>query len=215
MIIINLLPEEYLRARRKPAQTLAVLGTVAAVNVALLLWLASLFFGSKSRIMGELGVLESDMASLTPQLAYHDDLEKENKQFQSREETLREITLGRVSWTEKVDQLVDVINHGGEGEKYLVWLNDLKVVQAVQSSSKSKTPQSGGTFRATGYSGSPNFGLVANFFEDLTESDFAGGFLPPAPPQGRREAKDEGLIPSEIFSFTLDLQLAPPEVRKK
>lgn len=214
MILINLLPEEYLRARRTPAQTFAAIGAAVTVNAVLLAWLGSLFFGTKANVAHELDLKRSDLAALKPQLDYHDDLVAENKLFESREGTLGEITTGRVNWTEKVDQLVDVVNHGGDGEKYLIWLNDLTVVQQVATSGKSKSPTSGGTFRASGYSGSPNFGLVANFFEDLTRSEFKNGFNPPAPPQGRREEKDEGLIPSEIFSFTLDLQLEPPRERK-
>lgn len=213
MILINLLPEEYVKARRTPLQAMAVIGGMVTVNAMLLAWLATMTFGTKSRIDSDLEFLESDMASLTPQVDYNEELDKENKQFMSREATLESITKGRVNWTEKVDQLVDIVNFGGDGEKYLVWLNDLTVVQSVPKASKSG-PQSGGTFRATGYSGSPNFGLVANFFEDLTEDQFIDGFYAPSPPQGRREDKDEGLVPSEIFSFTLDLQLQPREESK-
>jgi hypothetical protein len=222
MILINLLPEEFVRQRRTPAQTFAAVGAAVTVNAVLLAWLGSLFFGTKSNVAHELEIKQADLASLKPQLDYHEDLVAENKLFESREGTLAEITTGRVNWTEKVDQLVDVINSGGEGrsgdaprgESYLIWLNNLNVVQQVGTSGKSKSANSGGTFRAEGYSGSPNFGLVANFFEDLTRSDFANGFNPPAPPDGQVAEEDEGLIPSEIFSFTLDLQLLPPPERK-
>lgn len=215
MILINLLPEEYVKARRTPLQTMAVVGGTVALNAALFAWLGSLFFGTRSNVQSELDVLESDMASLTPQVQYHTSLDKENKQFKSREATLASITKGRVNWTQKIDELVDIINLGGDGEKYLVWLNDLTVVQSAKAARGRRSgPESSGSFRASGYSGSPNFGLVANFFEDLTEDQFIEGFYPPAPPQGNLEDKDEGLIPSEIFSFTLDLQLQPREEAK-
>ena len=211
MILINLLPEEYVKARRTPFQTMAVVGGMVTVNAVLLAWLATLFFGTRSTVQSELDLLGQDMASLEPQVDYHSDLSKENKQFMSREATLASITKGRVNWTAKLDQLVDTINHGGDGEKYLIWLNDLTVVQSASAARRSRGPANGGTFRASGYSGSPNFGLVANFFEDLTQDPFIDGFYAPAPPQGRKEVKDEGLIPSEIWSFTLDLQLQPRE----
>lgn len=213
MILINLLPEEYVKARRTPFQTMAVVGGMVTLNAVLLAWLATLFFGTRSTVQGELDLLEQDMASLEPQVKYHTDLSKENKSFMSREATLASITKGRVNWTAKLDQLVDTINHGGDGEKYLIWLNDLTVVQSA-SAARSRGPASGGTFRSSGFSGSPNFGLVANFFEDLTREPFIDGFYAPAPPQGRKENKDEGLIPSEIWSFTLDLQLQPREEGK-
>ena len=36
---------------------------------------------------------------------------------------------------------------------------------------------------------------------------------PPAPPQGTKTTKDEELVPSEVWSFPLELELRAPEER--
>jgi len=71
-----------------------------------------------------------------------------------------------------------------------------------------------GSLRAEGYSGSGNFANVANFLDDLEASSFAKGFNPPAPPEGSQSKVDEELIPSEVWSFPVELSLKSPEERK-
>lgn len=214
MININLLPDEYRLAQRTPIRLLATAGTGLTVNLALLtLWTWNAF-GPVAEADTQLEVLESDASTLGPLVDYHRSLEKEKKLFDSRETTLDEIVQQRTSWTEKIDQLVDIVNEGGDGdEKYLVWMDNLNVVQTDASKLK-KGASSGGNLRASAHSGDGDFGLVANFFEDLEGSEFAEGFQDPAPPEGQRSTKDEGLVPAEIFSFTLDLEMEPPASAK-
>ena len=214
MITINLLPDEYKRSRRTPLKAVAMTAVSATVNAVLLAVVAWTHFGVRTEVESELSMLESDVAALQPRVDYHKELDKEKKLFLSREQTLDDITKNRINWTRKIDELIDTINHGGDGEKYLIWLDDLNVVQSEPRKAKKNDPKpSAGSFRAKGHSGSPNFGLVANFFEDLSMSEFAMGFYPPAPPEGRRSSVDTELIPSEIFSFTLDLQIQAPEAK--
>lgn len=210
MININLLPDEYRRARRTPVRLMATVAGGLTVNLCLLtLWVWNAF-GPVAQADNQLELLQSDADTLQPLVAFHRSLEKEKRLYDSREGTLAEIVQQRTSWTEKLDQLVEVINRGGDGEeKYLVWLDDLNVVQTDATKLK-KGATSGGTLRANAHSGDGDFGLVANFFEDLEGSDFAEGFREPAPPEGQRSTKDEGLIPAEIFSFTLDFEMEPP-----
>ena len=215
MITINLLPDEFKRSRRTPLKAIAVTAATAAVNVGLLAMVAWTHFGVRTEVVSELDLLKSDAAALEPRIEYHEDLEKEKKLFLSREKTLDDIPDNRISWTRKIDQLIDTINRGGDGEKYMIWLDDLNVVQSEPRSRKGEKNPSAGSFRGKGHSGSPNFGLVANFFEDLSDSEFIGGFYPPSPPEGRRSSVDEMLIPSEIFSFSLDLNIKAPDSKKK
>jgi hypothetical protein len=215
MITINLLPPEYRRANRVPIKILAATGAAVAVNASLLVWCAWTWFGLRTEVLAELQVRQDDLAALKPRVEHHKKLEEEKKSFESREETLAEINAARINWTQKMDELVDVINRGGNGEKYLIWMDDLTVTQLAPNANKSKGKDAPiGSVRANGHSGSPNFGLVANFFEDVSASTFANGFFPPAPPQGRISSVDTELIPSETFSFTLDLQIKPQEPGK-
>lgn len=211
MILINLLPPEYRRRSRTPIRyTLGVCAAVAA-NCCLLAWWGWLAFGIRAEVESELAVLRDTMDSISPQIEYHRNLERENQLYMSRETTLKGITTGRMSWTRKVDELIDVVNQGGYGEKYLVWFSDLN---AEQHATGGRSGSYGGV-RGSGHSGNPNFAHVANFLEDLEGSPFANDFLPPAPPEGSQSSKDEDLMPAEVWSFPLELDLLPPEERNK
>jgi hypothetical protein len=141
-------------------------------------------------------------------VVYHRDLEKESKLFETREETLNKVTANRISWTRKIDELIDIVNVGGDGEKYLVWFDDLTVDQKENARSKTY-----GSLKSSGHSGSTNPSHVANFLDDLERSPFATDFNKPAPPEGQQSSKDEGLMPSEVWNFPLEVTLRAPEER--
>ena len=143
-----------------------------------------------------------------PQVEFHHGLEAEHRQYQSRGNTLNEITSERISWTRKLDEIVDLIDRGSEASHYLVWLGNLQVSQV----SDPKRDQYG-NFRADGFSGSGNFANLANFLQDLEESSFANGFNSPAPPEGSQAKVDEELVPSEVWSFPVELSLKSPKER--
>ena len=165
-------------------------------------------FGVAAEVNAELSVLRDTKAGLDPQVAYRDELVAESKLFESREQTLESVTSKRVSWTEAVDELIDVINAGGDGEKYLVWLDDLSV--DIKENSRAGVF---GMMSAQAHSGTANFAQVANFLEDIEGSDLAQSFQKPAPPTGSASMKDEGLMPAEIWNFPLEMGLKSPEER--
>lgn len=209
MIIINLLPLEY---RPQPGITpkkAALIAAGALVNASLLAWWSWLGIGVSASINSELAQLDEQMAGLTPQVNFHRGLESEHRQYLSREGTLEEITSERISWTRKLDEMVDLVDRGSEASRYLVWLGNLNVSQVADARRDAY-----GMFRAEGFSGSGNFANVANYLEDLEESSFARGFNPPAPPEGSQSKVDEELVPSEVWSFPVELSLKSPEERK-
>jgi Tfp pilus assembly protein PilN len=210
MILINLLPDEFRQKRRTPVKLLLALAGTAAVNGTLLAYWAWTAFGVAAEVKSELAVLEDQKTSLDPQVAYHRDLEKESELFDAREQTLKKITSKRISWTRKIDELIDVVNVGGDGEKYLIWFDDVTVDQ--KESGRAKTF---GSLKATGHSGSTNPSHVANFLDDLERSPFAEDFNKPAPPEGQQSSKDEGLMPSEVWNFPLEVTLKAPELRQR
>lgn len=207
MILINLLPAEHRQKRRTPLKYMLAVTGSAAINACLAAWWGWTAFGTAAEVKSELALLEDTDAGLKPQVSYHKSLDAESSVFRSREETLAEITTSRVSWTEKVDQLVELINKGGD-EKYLIWLDDLNVDQKQQ---RSKT--AGGLVKAGGNSGSENFAHVANFLEDVEESEFARDFGKPKPPEGSETKVDENLSPATVWGFDLELALKNPEER--
>lgn len=215
MIRINLLPEEYRRKARTPLKLMVGVSLAVAVNTSLLAYWAWTAFGVAAGIDSERGVLQLEIEGLDPQVAYHRSLETESRTHKSREETLAGITSSRISWTEKLDQFIDVVNRGGDGQSHLIWLSDLTVAQEASTQRpRPGTRANAGTVRGAGFSGSREFAQVANFLEDLERSPFISDFFPPAPPEGSESMRDETLDPSTVWSFPLALELKLPEVRR-
>jgi Tfp pilus assembly protein PilN len=210
MIRINLLPEEYRKKSRTPLKMLVAIGALVAVNAGLASWWAWTVFGVRAKVESERTTLQLEMDGLSPQVAYYHALEGESKQYKSREKTLASITANRISWTRKMDELVDVANAGGDGSRHLVWLDDLTVSQ--NSDPNAKSP---GSVRASGHSGSDKFAQVANFLDDLETSAFIDDFEKPSPPEGTQTLVDETLVPPVAWAFPLSLSLKGPEDRAK
>jgi hypothetical protein len=210
MILINLLPDEFRQKRRTPVKLLLAVSASVAVNGSLAAYWAWTAFGVAAEVKSELNVLQDQKAGIDPQVAYHKELENESKLFDAREEMLKTITANRISWTRKVDELIDVVNVGGDGEKYLIWLDDLNVDQKENARNKSY-----GSLKASGHSGSTSFAHVANFLDDLERSPFCEDFNRPSPPEGSQTAKDEGLLPAEVWNFPLEATLKAPEERRR
>jgi Tfp pilus assembly protein PilN len=210
MIRINLLPEEYRKKARTPVKMLLAVAGAVSINAALLAWWGWAALGVQSEIESEKAVLQTEMDGLTPQVTYYQSLDGESKQYKSREQTLTSITKSRISWTRKLDELVDVVNRGGDGQRHLIWLDDLQVQQINESVGTAKNY---GSVRANGHSGSDKFAQVANFLEDLEASPFVSDFQPPAPPEGTQTLIDETLMPPVAWSFPLSLSLKSPEER--
>ena len=209
MILINLLPPEYRSKRRTPFKMMAAVAGSVAINASLFAWWAWTAFGVAAEVESELAVLGDTMQALEPQIKYHADLEKEAKLFQSRQATLDDITATRISWTEKMDQLVNLVHQGGDGpEKYLIWFDGLSV-----DTTKNERKKSYGTVTANGFSGSREISQVANFMDDVTASALAKDFQVVSKPEGNEAKVDLTLDPSEVWQFKFEMALRSPEER--
>ena len=206
MIRINLLPEEYRKSARTPIKLMAAITALVAVNGGLMAWLGYVHFNVERLVDGEKSTVQSEMSGLKPQLDYYASLDGESKQYKSREQTLSSITKSRICWTKKLDEFIDVCSRGGDGERHLVWFDDLQVVQNMDP--KAKVP---GTVSATGHSGSDKFAQVANFLEDLEGSTFISDFEKPAAPEGTQTLVDDSLIPPVAWAFPLKLKMKARE----
>ena len=214
MIQINLLPGELTTKSRTPIKIVLGLAGAITVNATLLAYLGWTIFGVTAAIESEKSVLQLEMDGLTPQVNYHNSLSTESKQYKSREDTLASITKSRISWTRKMDELIDVINRGDSfdssgSQRHLIWLDDLTVTQTDGGRANNH-----GSLRASGQSGSTEFAQVANFLEDLERSSFIEDFFPPAPPEGTESVVDEELYPPVVWAFPLSLDLKSPEERQ-
>lgn len=209
MIRINLLPEEYRRKARTPLKLMLAVSALVTLNASMVAWLGWLAFGVAASVDSERAVLDTENDGLEPQVAYHKSLKTESARHSKREATLAKITADRISWTRKIDELVDVVNRGGGGERHLTWFDSLNVQQG------SGGPKgSAGSLTASGHSGSDNFAHVANFLEDLENSAFIEDFHPPAPPEGTEQQEDPELMPSVVWAFPLSVELKQREDEK-
>lgn len=206
MIYINLLPKEFRGRERMPLKSVMLVTGAVAVACTMGAYAAWLWFGELTAAQSDREVAQETLDSLQPQLAQVKALESEKKGFESRSSTLDEIARNRVGWTAKLDQMIDVINTGGTGQKYLIWLDDLTVSR--QYDKKTKTA---GLYKAQANCGGENIGLVANFLDDLQSSEFFEGFEPPKPPEGKSRDDGDGLIPSSAWNFDLELKLKARE----
>lgn len=202
MIRINLLPEEYRKKARTPIKLMLGVSSVVTVNASLVAWFGWLAFGVSAGVDSELAVLATEDEGLAPQVTYHNALKTESARHKKREETLATINASRISWTQKLDEFVDVVNRGDNGDRHLVWFDTLTV---TQDDPRSRTASGG--LSASGHSGSDNFGHVANFLDDLEDSPFIQDFNPPAPPEGSEAQKDEELMPPVVWAFPLEVTL--------
>jgi hypothetical protein len=170
-----------------------------------------LAFGVAAEIETERSVLQVEMDGLTPQVTYNNALDSEIKAFATREHTLSEITKNRILWTRKLDELIDVVNLGGDGVRHYIWFDDLTVKQESNQRSKSW-----GSFKSSGHSGSAKWDQVAAFLADVADgelTDFIDTFNRLASPEGMQNPPDDELIPSEVWSFPLALELMSPDER--
>lgn len=204
MIRINLLPEEYQRKARTPVKLMVAVALSVTFISSLTAWLGWLALGVSASVKSELAVLQTEDDGLRPQVTYHKSLDAESAQHRKREETLAQITASRISWTRKVDEFVDVVNRGGDGDRHLVWFDSLSVQQGIGGS---RGKGSSGSLTASGHSGSDNFGQVANFLDDIEDSTFIEDFYPPAPPEGSETLNDPELMPALVWAFPLSIEL--------
>ena len=204
MIRINLLPEEYQRKARTPVKLMLAVAGVVTLTSSLTAWLGWLAFGVSASVESELAVLQTEDDGLRPQVTYHKSLDAESAQHRKREKTLAEITASRISWTRKIDEFIDVVNRGGDGDRHLVWFDSLSVQQGATNP---KANGGGGSLTASGHSGSDNFGQVANFLDDLEQSTFIEDFHNPAPPEGSETLTDAELMPAVVWAFPLTVDL--------
>jgi len=212
MIRINLLPDEYRKRTRMPVKKILAIAGIVAINTGLGAYWGYLTLGVASDVEGQFEVRKTEMDGLTPQVAYHDALAHEIQLFSSREKTLGEITMNRVLWTQKMDELIDVVNVGNDLEHF-VWFDD--VTAKLEASARGRT-QNFGYMEANGHSGSEQWNKLANFLDDVVDPEltpFIHDFENLNRPQGRKNDGDEDLIPAVNWAFPLKLSLRSPEER--
>jgi Tfp pilus assembly protein PilN len=204
MININLLPQEFRQRERTPIRifmaTVAASFFVAASGGTF----AYVHFGKLASEEQTLARLSEDRQSMEPQLKHHSSLSAEIAEKEKWQQAIRDLRNSRITWSRKFDQLIDLVSQAGDQGRYLIWFNDLQVVQTLDGKTN------GGTVTVKGTSNGDDVGKVALFFGDLKRHEFFKEFASSSEPEGKvPEGKD-----SNTVEFPLTLTIASREAKK-
>ena len=207
MIQVNLLPAEYRKVEGTPvARLLTVLAGVSLTAAALAFW-GYVHFGKLDEVVRRRESMESDLASLEKQAARSQALLAEFKEYQKRRATIESIAGQRILWSKLLDQFADEIHNKGDTSEHFVWLTGLRTEAP-------RTPGSGGVLAYDGYSGMDELKHLAEFNQQMKDSEFFGSFMSITPPRGERVAFKDERIPSSAWKFQHRMDLKAPGAAK-
>lgn len=203
MIRINLLPAELRRGNRMPARVFTTMVVGASLTVCALGWLLLVWFGELAAAEARLADAEIRCSGLQKQVAYHAELERNKTEYGSRVQTIDEIAQSRKLWSKFCDELIDIVNNGGDTERHLAWFSNLSV----------KTDQKlGPSVTMNGLVQGEEKAKIANLHEDLEGASFAAE-VSKSDPSFRRDV-DNKRMPAESLAFPLTMQWKVPEKAK-
>ncbi len=202
MIRINLLPDQFRRSERTSTKLFAAaLGAVILVCSSFG-WFGYVYFGVVGELQTERASAEERLAGMRERATYHDNLEKEVKEYEKRSATIHDIARGRLLWTEVLDQLLDVVNNDGNTERHMTWFKSI----AVQKGDEKRGP----IVTMPGYVQGSQMKKVADFHDDFASARFTADLETISPPQGKREL-DTKRNPPEAYFFTMKWGFKPPK----
>lgn len=215
MIRVNLLPSEYRRRDRTPLRVFATLIAAVVAVCACGFYYAETFFGELGGVDARLAEVRNELFGLQPQVKHHDSLVREKDDYSARATTIHEISKSRISWTKKVDELIDITNAGEPREEnsngYLVWFASLNIAQNVfESGAKKKKkgaaePDTAGTVKLQGMCASEHASSIVAFLNDLKSNDeFFKDFASIEDPSADlNEQEDQALEPAHVMNFPI------------
>lgn len=200
MIRINLLPAEYRRGTRIPPKLLATAFGSALAVAASIGWFGIVYFG-------ELGSLERQDVAITEELdqkkvksAYYDKLEVNRLDYSTRVGTIQDIGKSRRNWSKFLDEMVDVVNNSGDGDRHQAWFDSLTV--KTDKKNRAATVSMPGAVVGT------EMARVANLHEDVAHAPFFADIANKTAPGGKY-AFDKSRVPGDSFEFQLQMQFKP------
>lgn len=200
MIRINLLPEEFRRSERTSFKLFAATLAAVVLVCSAFGWFAYAYFGEYGEARQELAREKDKLASVTERAAYHDHLEKEKKDYEARQQTIKDIAMSRMLWSEVLDQVLDVVNNDGNTERHLAWFQGVSVREAAGNS--------GPQLAMPGWVQGANISKVADFHDDIENAPFFQDVKEMSFPGGRLEV-DGQRQPPEALRFDLRMTFKP------
>jgi hypothetical protein len=225
MIRVNLLPAEFRRRDRTPLRVFGALIAAVMAVCACGFYYADTFFGELGGIDARLAEVKSEHSGLLPQVKHHDSLVREKDDYSARATTIHEISKSRISWTKKVDELIDITNAGEPreetGEGYLVWFGSLDISQNVlEGAAKKKKkagaePDTAGNVRLQGMCATEHASSIVAFLNDLKSNEefFRDFALIEDPKADLIEQEDQALEPAHVMNFPIAMPVLSRDAR--
>lgn len=225
MIRVNLLPAEYRRRDRTPFRVFVSLVAAVMAVCGCGFYYADTFFGELGGVEARLSEVKAELAGLLPQVKHHDSLVREKDDYAARATTIHEISKSRISWTKKIDELIDITNAGepreDTGEGYLVWFGSLDIVQNVlESGAKKKKKgstevETAGSFRLQGMCATQEMSSIVDFMDDLKANDefFRDFAFIEDPKANLNNQEDQALEPAHVMNFPIAMPVLSREAR--
>ena len=208
MITINLLPAEYRRLDSTPiARFVAIILGVGLVTSELI----SFGYVHYSKVKGARELreaTEAEFANKKAQADVSESLKKEITAYEKRRQAIASIAGKRLLWSQKLDELLDILHNDGDRTSYFVWLKGLRVSpgRAVRRGQTA----SGGTVSFGGYSETTEFSKVTNLRNAIRkDKKFFVDFQRISPPSFEAIRWDDGKDPASAGKFTFSLELKP------
>ncbi|MBU0755018.1 MAG: hypothetical protein KJ645_07740 [Planctomycetes bacterium] len=199
MLKINLLPQDYREAERKPLGSYLLMTLCTILAVSSLGCAAYMYFGFLKEAEMARDIAKEKYDSLAPMAKYADDLTTEKQEYMKRSKVIKEIEHARILWTKKLDQLLDVINNQGDIEEHWVWLKDLK----IQMGSDSRMNGMG----LKGYAAGDQYEQLSVFNEELKKHElFQEDFVAISNPTGTI-VHNKKTNPGDAIEFSWELDI--------
>lgn len=225
MIRVNLLPAEFRRRDRTPLRVFGALIAAVVAVCACGFYYADTYFGELGGVEARLAEVKSEVAGLLPQVKHHDSLVREKDDYTARATTIHEISKSRISWTKKIDELIDITNAGEPreetGEGYLVWFGNLDISQNVlEKGGKKKKKgsdevETAGNVRLQGMCATQQMSSVVAFLSDLKSNEefFRDFAMIEDPKADLVDQEDQALEPAHVMNFPIAMPILSREAR--
>ncbi len=200
MIRINLLPTEQRRGTRISPKVLGTsFGSTLAV-AASIGWFGLVYFGQLADLEQQQIRVTATLQGKQKEAVYYDKLLSNETDYKARVQTIQDIGKSRRVWSRFMDEMIDVVNNGGDTERHLAWFDSLQ----LKSDPKTKAA----VVTMPGMVQGNDLAKVANLHRDIEQAPFARDLASKSSPGGKQEpSKDR--IPPEAFKSTIELRFKP------